>query len=64
MQIPPDKDSNLFFSKKKKTATFSVNIISTSTSAFVTDALALCSSSFKVTAESGSKMLPVPESLQ
>lgn len=47
-----------------KKATFSDNIKSTSASAFATDALALCNSSFKGTAENGSKMLPVPESLQ
>lgn len=45
-------------------ATFSVNIESTSASAFATDALACCNSSFKGTAESGSTMLPRPEPLQ
>lgn len=46
------------------THTFSVSIKRTSSSAFATDALARCNSSFKGTAESGSKMVPIPAALQ
>lgn len=46
-----------------KPETFSVSVESTSASAFATDALACCNSSFKGTAENGSTILPLPELL-